>query len=595
MFDIKYFITFEPCNTEEMNVALKLDLDCSAFYKRINLLYIMKNVFLSAFVIIVCSIGMFEAKAQSQKFVQVDLSGGISEPMRAFRDQHMFASRGISASGGFDYFFGKLGLGFSGGYFTNKSSAKFTDYIEHKYFETIYGSNFKDWNTKYIQFGPSIKLGNKWLEFDIYGKAGYSQIVVPDLYFYKTFFNQSYEVYRFSGVTEDWQFAWSAGARLMYKINRWFGVQAKADYFTTSYMSDIKYDNTYRDATDGNRNGIMEDAEYFESQKVSNKGNTNLNVLNMNIGLIFQIGRTHTPKVVKMMNESPDTLNNIHTLPEKQIARIIPEAAEPVIETNPTVAETKPALRDETKGENEKEIPVINAHEENMIKADEIKVASTVEPEKLPEIPVTTFDAPEAKYDAEAAEFLYKAGESYFATNDFESAMPCFNKLKADPNYPRAKYMFAMTLCATGNCNEAKKEYKEFAKNYKESDARTLEIIFASHFERCAGMAKGKTTSVATSTLPNGTVGSNPQGMEYRIQFIAIRKPDMQFPKMATIGNVATEFFPKKALFRYTLDGYVDLKDAAADVYKVRKLGFRDAFIAVYQNGVRVNTLYHAK
>ncbi|MBL0101421.1 MAG: hypothetical protein IPP49_16435 [Saprospiraceae bacterium] len=51
----------------------------------------------------------------------------------------------------------------------------------------------------------------------------------------------------------------------------------------------------------------------------------------------------------------------------------------------------------------------------------------------------------------------------------------------------------------------------------------------------------------------------------------------MQFPKMATIGNVATEFFPKKALFRYTLDGYVDLKDAAADVYKVRKLGFRDA------------------
>lgn len=41
--------------------------------------------------------------------------------------------------------------------------------------------------------------------------------------------------------------------------------------------------------------------------------------------------------------------------------------------------------------------------------------------------------------------------------------------------------------------------------------------------------------------------------------------------------------------------GYKDIKNAASDVYKIRKLGFRDAFIAVYENGQRVNTLYHAK
>ncbi|MBK7635541.1 MAG: hypothetical protein IPJ13_15625 [Saprospiraceae bacterium] len=74
------------------------------------------------------------------------------------------------------------------------------------------------------------------------------------------------------------------------------------------------------------------------------------------------------------------------------------------------------------------EIPVINANEAPL------------------EIPATTYEAPEAKYDEEAAEFLHKAGESYFATNDFENALPCFNKLKADPKYPRAKYMFALSL-----------------------------------------------------------------------------------------------------------------------------------------------------
>ena len=74
-----------------------------------------------------------------------------------------------------------------------------------------------------------------------------------------------------------------------------------------------------------------------------------------------------------------------------------------------------------------------------------------------------------------------------------------------------------------------------------------------------------------------------------------MRKPDVAFPRLANVGTVSTEFFPNKSVYRYTLGGYTDINSAAADVYKVRKMGFRDAFVAMYRNGVRVNTLYHAK
>jgi tetratricopeptide (TPR) repeat protein len=362
-------------------------------------------------------------------------------------------------------------------------------------------------------------------------------------------------------------------------VTDWLGLQAKADYFTTSYLSTVGYDNTFRDANDGNRNGIIEDAEYFESQKVINKGTSNLSVLNMNLGLVFHLGKKSASKPAQMLPELPE----VTMLGDEMIVQSEPVSVD-VKENEITEIIQKPI---QNKEKPDDEIPVVNADEESVT----TKTAEEQVVEKI-EIPVTTYDAPESTYDAEAAEFLYKAGESYFATNDFENAMPCFNKLKADPKYPRAKYMFALALCAMGNCTEAKKEYKEFAKTYKETDSRTLEIIFASHFERCSISGKLK---VEKSTPIEESTDNDVMPVEYKIQFIAMRKPDVAFPRLANVGTVATEFFPNKAVYRYTLGGYTDINSAASDVYKVRKMGFRDAFVAMYKNGVRVNTLYHAR
>lgn len=539
----------------------------------------MKNVlFLTAFYIFTFLINQ-ELPAQSGKFLQIELNAGISEPLQEFRSQHMFTGRGMSAAGGFDYFFNHFGIGFSGGYFTNESGQSFTSYIEHKYFEKLNTANFKDWNTKYIVFGPSFKFSLKKFEFDLFAKGGYSQILVPDLLFSKRFFSQTFEVYRFSGTSDDWQFAWSAGARAIFKVTDWIGLQAKADYFTTSYLSTVGYDNTFRDANDGNRNGIIEDAEYFESQKVINKGVSNLSVLNMNLGLVFHLGRKSTSKPTQMLPELPE----VTMLGEEMIVQSNPESVEPKMEDEiQLIKEQAPIKEKETE-----DSPIVNVYEEPLKPIEEEEqVIENIE------IPTTTYDAPESTYDAEAAEFLYKAGESYFATNDFENAMPCFNKLKADPKYPRAKYMFALALCAMGNCTEAKKEYKEFAKTYKETDSRTLEIIFASHFERCSISGKMKVEKTDLNDEKKH-VAEMPE--EYKIQFIAMRKPDVAFPRLANVGTVSTEFFPNKSVYRYTLGGYTDINSAATDVYKVRKMGFRDAFVAMYRNGVRVNTLYHSK
>lgn len=533
-----------------------------------------------------------EVKAQKPGYIQIDLSGGVSEPLGSFSNRQMFATRGQAFSGGFDYFFKHVGLGLSAGYFTNLSGESFAQYMTEKYYEKIELVKPEYWNTKYVAFGPSFKLSAGRFDLDFFARGGYSQITVPNLSFVRTFFNQDFAIYNFGGNSDKNQFAWTGGTRLSYKFNNWLGIQAKADYFSTSYLSSVGYTFTYRNATDNNRNGILEDSEYFESQKVSKHGSIDLNVVNVNMGLIFQLGKPKADKTTVMIpvQETPDLVTN--EVVEKKVEEPIKKPVEePVKQEKDVVIEekteqTKPApVVEEKEVKKEVETPIINANEVPANVVVEVK-----------DLPKTTYDAPESKYDAEAAEFLYKAGETYFASNDFENATPCFNKLKADPNYPRAKYMFALSLAAMGNCAEAKNVYSEFAKSYKDSDARTLEIIFASHLEKCHLDSKSKNMGKTNLMKPGQTdVKTENTGKSYKIQFIAIRKPNASFPKLAEVGVISTEFYPNKSVFRYSLDGYKDFKAAVADVYKVRKMGFRDAFIAVYQDGVRVNTLYHAK
>jgi hypothetical protein len=147
--------------------------------------------------------------------------------------------------------------------------------------------------------------------------------------------------------------------------------------------------------------------------------------------------------------------------------------------------------------------------------------------------------------------------------------------------------MFAMTLSSMGNCTEAIKEFDDFSKKFDGSDFRTLEIIFKSQLERCKQILLPDHETIVA--------GNMAEGISYKIQFIATSKSDATFPKLATINEIGKEFLKSRNIFRYNLETYYDLDHAQKDMYKVRKMGFPDAFIAMYQDGERVNTLYHAK
>ncbi len=489
-----------------------------------------------------------------KNILQIDLSGGGAVPMSYMRNIYMFAGNGYQLNGHIDFFVGKIGLGVAAGYTDNPSSSLFASHIEHKYFEKIFVDQPQSWQTKYMVFGPSFRYGSKKWDINIFAKAGISQSQTPQLMFQKYFFGQPIEIFNFEGRSGEFQYIWNAGVRGMYNINSWLGIQLKADYLSTQFLSQMGYQYSYFNVQDVNNNGIIDDPEYMEAEETYKKGEAAISSLNLSTGLVFKIGRIAGKRKVKMLpTELMDLPAPVVEAPQKEVLPAVVEVIDPL----PIVPVTSPIVEDVEK-------PLEDLH---------------------------VADAIESKYDAEAAEFLYKAGESYFAVNNFDDAIVCFNKLKSDPNYPRAKYMFALSQCATGNCEAAQKEYKEFAQNYRESDSRTLEIIFASHMERCKRgdllvKSKENTIIAAENTFAQ---------KEYKVQFVAIKKPDATFPKVAQIGPIVSEFFPKKTVYRYSLEGYTTLDEALNHMKEVRKIGFKDAFIAIYENGVRTNTLYHAK
>jgi len=526
-------------------------------------------------------------EAQSKNHLRLTLGAGISQPHREFNATNMFAQRGVLYNGSLDYFINKFGIGIDVGYFTNDTKTAFQDFIHTRYLNSTEFPNMNRWETKYALLGPTYNFNIKRFQIGIFVKAGYSQISVPQLGFNRAFFGQTYNVYQFYGDTPDYQMAWMGGINLGFKVNNWLAIIGRTSYFTTSYLSKIDHTTVYRDATDSNRNNIMEDNEYLESRKKTSSGSIALTTINPTIGIQISLGKsdTKTPtsmtsELLPIMDSTTDSelvdtdLSNVQgmdTIPEL-VDQVVYESKEDLVIA--TKNDSISTINNDVLSEIVKE--EVNKPIINIAAADSVNNKSDLDDKK--------FDAPESKYDEEAAGLLYKAGESFFATNDFESAIPCFNKLKANPQYPRAAYMFALSMSAMGNCAEAKSEYDKFNADYSGEDKRTLAIIFASQLERC----KDKPSENLNNNIKTSSVTK-----KYTIQFIAIKKPNQSFPNLSSIGNIETEFFPNKSVYRYVLGEYSDLKSARADADKVKKMGFRDAFIAEYEDDKRVNTLDH--
>ncbi|MCZ2101929.1 MAG: tetratricopeptide repeat protein, partial [Chitinophagales bacterium] len=464
---------------------------------------------------------------------------------------------------------------------------------------------------------PTIKWSLGWFEMDFTGKIGVTQIAGPKLYYDKLYFGEAYDVYRFTKEGQDWSVAWSAGARAIFKVNSWMGIQAKVDYWDTQIFDRALYSYTYKDVIDLDSNGQLDDEEFFTSTTVSRRGATDVRTLNLNLGLIFQFGNT-----TKRPNEVIDQAMVSEMKVEKESDQANIDEGQNKIGDDAVITQEKnvdPSLEMAIRDSSilsEMPTSVIHGDEDIDKKegrdTDSMGLASQEDQALLEELEKQRLDS------------LYDAGEYFFSTQQYRQAADHFNQALDHPDYPRSRYMYALSLSFSGDCEQAKREFKQFKKEYTGSDLRSLEVLFVSQFENCTSISKNnqgsegiqqkdvivinkdekRKTDHLTITETNkagikSTVDIDSSAIhpvlkkEYQVQFIAIGHTDAIFKEMAKLGKINIEYIKDKKLYRYSLTGFERLEDALPLLKRVRGLGFSDAFIALYQDGVRKETMFH--
>jgi len=570
----------------------------------------MKNIYLT---LIICVILLFNCNVYSQsKYLQFNVSSGATIPIQDSKSSNMFCENGWNAQGNFEMFFGKIGLGLTAGYQSLFSHNKFTDFIVTKFNDNSSISTHS-WKNTFLLVGPTLKLGSNRFEIDIFTKIGLSQIDVPNLYYRKNFFGQNYEIASFSGSNPNLTPLWLGGVSLHYRLPSNFSFFINSSILSTQFIGKVNSLLSYRDAIDSDRNGVIDDTEFFEAAVVNEVKENIFSNVNLNFGVSYQIGRVAKQKdAVKMLSLEDNIKNNESEYAENKVKN-----NEKIL--NEVFGEERIVAIDNKKDIKQSDTPKDNQNmtsEVNKSQQTEVEPYNNQEPESS-EI---------TEYDLLGGQFLYKAGESYFQNNDYENAVACFVKLKNDVNHPMAKYMFALSLCEMLNCEEALEEYEQFAQNYNQDNAGVLRTVFLANQEKCK-QRQLELEELTASNTPNiqkieeskieeftGVTSKNKEEVKkpsaetlkgdastpknivtYKIQFVALKISDKSFPKLQEIGSIKTEFYPKNAMYRYNLGPYLTEEEAVSDMMKVRSLGFKDAFLAVYKNGKRTNTLFHAK
>jgi hypothetical protein len=81
---------------------------------------------------------------------------------------------------------------------------------------------------------------------------------------------------------------------------------------------------------------------------------------------------------------------------------------------------------------------------------------------------------------------------------------------------------------------------------------------------------------------------SLPRGVFYRIQLGVYRNP-VPMDHFGGLSPITTEYIPERELTRYFAGKFRRMEDAKAALVRVRALGYPDAFIMGYYDGVRVS------
>ncbi len=547
---------------------------------------------------------------QIKSGVQVNIDGGMSQPISEFGNDNMFAGNGMNLSGGLDfYFFKGVGMGIEAGYFTNRSKSLFESFIFQRYLEGVDLSGNPSWQTKYIFGGPTLKWSLGRFEMDFTGKLGISQIGGPKVTYQKEYYGTPYSVYLFEKDGLDWTLGWNAGIRAIYKVNDWLGFQAKADYWSNSGLSNVSSRYGFKDVMDLDRNGRLDDDEFYYANMVLRQQFSKISTVNFKLGLVLQFGN-----IVYDSPFTPDIFNNAILSENEDLQNELDAVVEDTNQESKQPEEEKNDIDSEIDMQQIVGIPEVKETiQETIQDSSTIVVMSPQEDIKVAEETISK----------RLLDSLYEAGEYHFSIRDYVIASDYFGQVKDHPeHHPRARYMYAISLSFSGNCDDARKEFKRFKKEYTGSDMRSLEVLFVSQFENCTADLKNnkeraesanKSIKIAEQKKSATSLdkASNPQETtskvventkesskivmekEYQVQFIAIKHTGAQFIAVSKLGDIKTEYIKEKKLYRYSLTGYENLDEAKNIKQQVRAIGYQDAFIAVYENGLRKETMLH--
>lgn len=544
-----------------------------------------------------------QAFSQHKNFLQLNTGVGLGFPIQEYAKSNVFAAPGISTGLSADYFFGNWGFGFQYNYNTNPGVTKFFDYISDRFLDQPLKLKAGDWKTRSFMTGPVFKFRKSRFEIDLLGRIGFNSTSIPEFEYIRTVASQDFMAYRFeSFMRSEFYLAYNLETRLGLRLNDWLALSSSISFFRTQPSDAVSFAYTYRNVADLNRNGLIDDSEFLDSEIQNVAEAIPLTLVNVRLGFNFsfyrkknrvaadQARRKKQERIIIPHHdiESHAKNNNTdatHSADEIETVQIkgTPEHQPASIQSEAIPAD----LRDigdynfEESSDRMQNAADVSEHNEQ----DSMELLAREESDKFEHTVGNNFDL-------EAATLLFKSGEAYFEANDFVNSYVVFNRLKETAAFPMAKYMLSLSLAEMGLCEKSLSYFDEFTKNYRGTDLRTLEVLFNSHLTRCKNIKVDNEDEVLLlKPLENS---DNISKIEYKIQFLAMRKNSYEFPQVEKIGKkVVTEYVEELKLYRYVLPHYDSLEDALKDLNSVRKLGFNNAFVAVYVNGERVNTIYH--
>jgi hypothetical protein len=346
-------------------------------------------------------------------YVQLQTSGGYSIPLMDASNTTHFVDPGWNANLAFSMFYGKFGIMAGGGYQRNNAYAPFQRYIVDKYKE-FPSVNNQYWTNAYGMFGPAFKLTFGKAEIDFFAQIGMANLSVPELPYTKRLFGQNVEIARYNGENTELTPFWKGGFAFHYRVYKNLGICLEPSFMSNMYLRKTKTSFRYVDAFDNNQNGVVDEVEFTEAPIVRDFREIVFSSANINLGISLQLGRT--PKQAEPV---PMILLD-EQLPTKDSAI---SKTEPVVVTEKNESSAAKDMNNTN--------PASDGPTEARPETKDLTAVDTLPSPNPGDVPSS--DKSDSQYDEAEAGFLYKAGELYFQTNDFENAVACFNKIKNDP------------------------------------------------------------------------------------------------------------------------------------------------------------------